>query len=470
MKNWLKKNNFLRYLDRFPKESRDTKLVGHEREFLPSLLAIEATPEAPAGRNLIWLLTTFVISALVWSYFGKIDIVTTARGRVTSLTPPQIVQPLETAIVKAIHVKEGQFVKQGQLLIELDNAVSEADLLSSKSRLTTIQSDLGRLRFEADSANGGSKLNVDASQIELMAARKKLFEDQRAELLAEVSQKKSELVAEQTNRDKYERLAQLSAVQFARFESLASKGFLSKVQLDNAQRDLATQQQEQKLSAARIQSLEQGIIFSQRKLETLASNRRTSVQTDLSKQSAEERIQQTAADKGVELKRLRKIISPADGWIQRVQATTLGAVVSSGQTLMTVIPSDTELVVDATIPSSEIGFIDLGQKVDVKIDTFPFTLYGTVPAKLELIARDAESTQARNDPATKTSRLDSLTSEGVYIARIRLSQQYIELRGKQEKLIPGMTTQVDIITDRRRILDFLVSPISKNFTEGLKVR
>lgn len=457
---------FFGYLKRFPSAYPGTALQGEERDFLPPLVALEQSHPSPLPGWVIRVLALTVVSLIVWSYFARIDVVITAKGRVNPLVPAQFIQSPEPASVKGILVRDGDFVRKGQVLVELENIASDTELLTSQARLNSVQSELDRLKAE-EMGRGG--LTSEGRQASLGAARSRLFESQKSEILAEVDQRKSEVRFEQANSEKFERLVQLSKEQYARIEPMALKGFLPKSELEKAQRDLTTQQQELNLSQARLRGLRDGVTLAEKKLQSLISNHHATLQQDLAKSEMDVKVQQYAAQKAADQKKLRQLLAPVDGWVQRVQMTTLGGVVSAGQVILTLVPSNSEMVVDAVIPSSEIGFVREGQKVDVKIDTFPFTMYGVVTGTLERIGPDAEAGPDQSGNRQVPGSSSSIANEGVYLGRVRLSQQYLLVKGRKEALVPGMTTQVDIVTDNRSVLDLLISPVSKALHQGVRV-
>ena len=128
---------------------------------------------------------------------------------------------------------------------------------------------------------------------------------------------------------------------------------------------------------------------------------------------------------------MSQLIAPVDGWVQRVQFTTLGGIVLAGMVMLTIVPSNSRILLDTVIPSSEIGFVRTGQKVDVKIDTFPSTLHGVLSGTLECIAPDAEVGPDQNGNRAAPGGFSTIANEGVYLGRVRLSQWFLLVKGKK---------------------------------------
>ncbi len=304
-----------------------------EYEFLPPALEIEETPPAPFKRALIWIILIIVVAAFIWAYVGKVDEVAVARGKVIPDGKLKVIQPVDTGVVRAIHVKEGQRIKEGQLLIELDPTMAEANLEGLKSTLKIVEEQEATLR---DLAEGGYVSRNDWLQ------------------------KRKELI---------------------------------------------------------------------------------SLKSELSK--------------AVRRNQLERLVSPIDGTVHELAAHTIGGVVTSAQPLLTIVPEDTPLVIEAFVLNQDIGFVSVGQTAELKFDTFQFQKYGTINGVITFLSPDAHEDEKLGP---------------VYRALVKPEKLFFIIKGKETPVSPGMTVSVEVKTGKRRIIEFFLSPLIKYMDESLKVR
>jgi hemolysin D len=186
-------------------------------------------------------------------------------------------------------------------------------------------------------------------------------------------------------------------------------------------------------------------------------------------------------DKTKQLYALKWLRAPVDGLVQKVDVTTIGEVVTPAQSLVTIVPDDTPLIVEASVSNEDIGYLKVGQPVEVKVDTFPFQKYGSLEGTLVSISPDAEEKSAASrDMQTRSgvgaaaarqeTSSESANAGYVYKVLVRTKQSAFRIGGEQRAIQPGMTVQADIVTDRRRVIEFFLSPVTKYMAEGLRVR
>ena len=458
-------------LERFSLTGENRVLSRIEREFHPLALEIEHTPPAPLPRVLLWVLSALTVSCLAWSYLSKIDVVSTAKGRVIPDGRLKVLQSVDNATVKAIYVKEGAHVQQGQVLVDLDPTVSNVDLASSGDRAVMIRLELIRLNAEltgtrADYAATGGKPENILLQETLKAARVENY-------LARISEARNDLrskemakaAAEDTLRkiadniksasEKEARVRPYVGTVMTRFDYLRLKDDLTQNESDAAyQRNRIKDLEEQSAGAAqRIRQIEQE--YKSKIVSDIndAMTRLTSVNAEF--------------EKATQFSTQKQLRAPVEGTIQALGITTVGGVVSATQTLATIVPKGTPLIVEVQLSNEDIGFVKIGQQVDLKLDAFPFQKYGTVPGVVTSISPDAEQDgeAARNGNSNNQAR-----GSASYRAQIKPAANYVAVNGTRQNILSGMALQADIKTDRRRIIEFFTSPVLKYLDEGLKVR
>jgi hemolysin D len=438
---------------------------GHEAEFLPAALALRETPVHPAPRIAMGLIILFAVLALFWAMFGRIDIVASAQGKLIPDDRSKILQPMETASVRAIHVRDGQQVKTGDLLIELDATQARADSTRVAADLEAARLEAARARALLAAAETGHRPRLELIP-EVAAAHlvdaQRLLEGQHGELRAKLDQLDAEITRREAElratRELVTKLAQTAPIarQRARdYQNLLEKnfvsrhGFLEKEQARIEQEgDLATQQ-------ARLEEIRAALLESIRQRAALvAETRRITL-------DALNQAEQKAAGLSQELLKAEhrdatmRLVAPVAGTVQQLAVHTVGGVVTPAQPLLVIVPGDNALEVEAFVENKDIGFVQAGQVAEVKVETFAFTKYGTLPGKVVQVSSDAIQDEKRGL---------------VYAARVKLARTTLTVDGKNVNLTPGMAVTVEIKTGKRRVIEYFLSPLMQYGDESLRER
>lgn len=455
-------------------EDRLSALTALEREFLPPLLEIQETPPSPLKRAVLWSVVALVALLLTWATVGEIDVVASVPGRFVPDGKVKTVQPIDAAIIRAIHVKDGQAVRRGDLLIDLDPTVSGADLAASREKLMLVQLDMVRLQGEL--AGKPAVYNVPGVRPELITlqealrtARDSAHAAKRSEATSAVEARASALASGEATlkrlqetlviaQEKERRARPYAEIAMTRFDYLKLKNDLLANEHElAAQQSTVQQRREEKRQA-------------EHRLAQVDGERRAGILAELDAKATQLAALRADVEKAQQLVAQKELRAPVDGVVQAVAATTTGGVVTPAQALVTLVPAGTPLIVEALLSNDDIGFVKVGQKVDVKIDTFPFQKYGTLAGTLVWVSPDAEDKSNTADPAKPAPEAKSPRSALVYKAHIRPERQALLVDGKMQPLTAGMTVQADIVTDRRRLIEFFLSPVIKYLDEGVKVR
>ncbi len=461
------------------------ELTPLEREFLPPLLEIQETPPSPTQRKLLWTLVALVASLLVWAWFGKISIVSTAPGKFIPDGRVKQLQPLETSIVKAIHVKEGQHVEEGELLIELDPSISSAEAQANADKYGFNRLEQARLNAELThespqyAASGQPAARV-ALEEQTRRARERAYAAKLAEAQATGDEKAQAVAVAEATLQKYQETSAISEERESSARPLVETGAISRIDylqlkqtLAENVNDLATQKKT--VAQARAAETE-----ARRNVEQVKRDRVADIYGDINQRVTSEPALKGDLDKSKELLALKWMRAPASGVVQKIDATTNGQVVTPAQSLVTIVPDGTPLIVEATVTNQDIGYLKSGQSVEVKVDTFPFQKYGSLPGTLTWVSADAEDKSAASADLDTRSGMQG-TEEGhngsnspnagyVYKVHVRTDSSQFMVNGSARPIQSGMTVQADIVTDQRRVIDFFLSPVVKYIDEGLKVR
>lgn len=467
---------------------RDTpgrELTPLEREFLPPLLEIQETPPSPVKRWIAGTLMALVVVLVVWATVGKVSIVATAPGKFIPDGRVKEIQPLESSIVRAIDVTEGQRVHKGQLLIELDPTLSAAAMQANAQKYGFNRLEQARLVSQLTNVKPDfSGLGQSRAQVlleeRIRRAQERDYAAKLAEAQATIAEKSAALAAAQASLTKYRQLTGLAAQQVSSARPLVPIGAISRIDFLKLEEDLVQNRNDGAAEEKTVEEDQAALTEAQNALDEVKRDHLKDLYHDLAERVSEEPALKGDYDKSKKLYALEWLRSPVDGVVQSVNVTTIGQVVTPAQSLVAIVPDGTPLIVEATVSNNDIGYIKVGQPVQVKVDTFPFQQYGTLTGKLIWISPDAEDKSAiSRDIDTRTGAVaasqsqenDHDTNAGfVYRVHIRIARAQFLVNGQYRSVEPGMTVQADIQTGRRRVIEFFLSPVVKYLNEGLRVR
>lgn len=440
-------------------------LQAHEAQFLPAALALRDTPVHPAPRIALWLIMGFALIALLWAIFGRIDVVATAVGKIIPNDRTKVIQPMETAVVKAIHVRDGQEVEPGQLLIELDATSAAAD--SDRLRNETLTAQLEALRAQAllSALEHGMppKLKpltgVDAGRLlaeqSQATGQYREYQARQLQLQAEITRRQAELQSTQDQVTKLEQTAPIARQRAQDYQKLVKEKFMS--QHGYLEREQARIEQEQDLASSRshVVEIRAQLVESQRQQATLEAETRRQLldQLNLASQKAVSLKQELI--KAEQRSHLMHLTAPVAGTVQQLAVSTVGGVVTPAQPLMVIVPKENVLEVEAMLPNKDIGFVNPGQDAEVKVETFPFTKYGTIHGKITQVSSDA----------IQDEKLGL-----IYSTRVKLAKDTIRVENKTVRLSPGMAVTVEVKTGTRRVIEYFLSPLMQVTSESLRER
>jgi hemolysin D len=472
-----------RKIIKFP--DRPQQRRSYETAFLPAALEVVETPPSPVGRAIGVTIILLFCTALVWAALGKVDVVATATGRIVVNGRTKVIQPAETGLVRAIHVRDGATVRAGDVLIELDPTINVAELDHAKSDLMAARLEVARLR--AALATDGDRVAdftppAGASQ-QLVEMQRQLLASQTAEHAAKLAEIRSQLARKDAERETIAAaIAKLHATIPLLQERVDVRKFLydkeigSKITYLTELQDLVGQQQDVLVQQSKLHEAEAAVAeLTQARVKAESEYRRT-LYDDLAK--AQQRASGLAQDviKGEQKARQQILTAPVDGVVQQLAVHTIGGVVTPAQVLAVIVPLDANLEISANVSNRDIGFVVPGQSAAIKVDTFNFTRYGLLHGRVIGISRDSIANDRRDDKARgQPSGAEGASSEPkdqelVYAARVSLDRSEMEIEGRSVELSPGMAVTVEIKTGSRRIISYLLSPLVRYHQEVLRER
>jgi hemolysin D len=436
--------------------------------FLPAALEIVETPPSPIGRGIALTLIAAFCAALASASLGKVDMIASAQGKIIPSGRSKIVQPFETGVVRAIHVKDGQTVKAGEVMIELDPTINDAELRHLESDLVAAQLDVARLR--ASLADGDPP---DGAPTGLLATEQQLLLDQTGEQRAKLAALDRQRAQHEAERATYAAtIAKIEAMIPILQERVDIRKYLMEretgskvVYLENLGQ-LVEQQKELGVQQSHLQEAEAALAaVIETRQQAVEEYRRTRL-GELA--TAEAKAAGLAQDvvKASEKSRLQILKAPVDGTVQQLAVHTVGGVVTPAQALLEVVPLASRLEIEAMVQNRDIGFVRAGQEAEIKVDTFNFTKYGLLHGTVQNVSADSID---RSKPASDTGNkagsesADSASEpqgrELVYAAHVSLDLTAMVVDGRDVALSPGMAVTVEIKTGAPRVITYLLSPL-----------
>lgn len=436
----------------------------HEVAFLPAHLELAEAPAHPVPKWTMRVLAVLSILVFAIAVFGRLDIVITAKGRLVPTARVKVIQPAITGVVRTIAVRDGQRVKQGDLLLELDPTQAEAD--ADKARTARLDAALAAARAEAVIAAISTGATPQVSAPDGVAADRKLEAQQLADRIAaeyrsrressrsELARRQAELTATRQQIAKLAGTAPIARAQANDYRDLAQENYVARHEY--LAKEQTAIEQEHELLAQRAHATQLAAAIEQQRHElTALAEQATREQLDLLDRAKQQLAQASGDQTKAETRQaLMRMTAPVDGTVQKLATHTVGGVVTTAQALLTIVPDDL-LEVEATVENKDIGFIELQQDATIKIDAFPYTRYGLLNGRVIDIPNDAAQDKKLG-----------LT----FPVRIAMPEQRITVGNRDINLSPGMQVTVDIRTGRQSVLSYFLSPLVATTKESMRER
>ncbi|MCU1752118.1 HlyD family type I secretion periplasmic adaptor subunit [Pseudomonas sp. 6D_7.1_Bac1] len=439
----------------------------HEAQFLPAALELQDTPVHPAPRIFVWSIMGFAVLALLWACVGKIEVVAVAPGKIVPNGKTKLIQSSETAVVRAIHVSDGQAVKVGELLVELDPTAADADVRRIQSDLLGARIDTARSAAMLDAINHqqppaslvDSIQNANPEQV--LSAQRWLqgqYQEYRSNLElvdAEILQRSAEIQSAQAQVASLRQTVPIATQLAEDYQRLLAQQYVARHEyLEKEQARLDLQRQLSVQQASVLQSTAAQGEARRRREGVVAQARRAMLDLQQeANQKAASLVQELAKARYQET--LTSLKAPVDGTVQQLAIHTVGGVVTPAQALMVIVPADQPVEVEAMLENKDVGFVRAGQPVTVKVETFTFTKYGTVDGEVLSVSNDAIEDEKRGL---------------IYSSRIRLNTDHLMVNGQRVALSPGMSVTAEVKTDQRRVIEYFLSPLQQHVDESFRER
>lgn len=441
--------------------------------FQPSLVALENTPPNPLGRKVVWTLAGFLGLLLLGAFVFSVDQVAIAQGKLVPSTYLKVVQPAEQGIVRDILVKEGDEVKAGQILMRMDAALSNADNRSVQSEYETRRWQLQRIDAQLKGirmpASDGVSPEIYRQALTQYTSSVQAHDAQLAQEKGALDKARQDLSAAEEVRSKLLQVLPIYEEREQAFNKLTEKGYVSKIDQIERKRERIEKQQDLRTQEFTIKAAQAVITQSQQRIRQIQSDYHRQLQAERAEAAMQfEKLTQELSkfktrNGWLELK------APQDGIVKDISTHTLGTVVSAGTVLLTLVPQADNAVAEVWVSNEDAGFVHEGQKVKVKLSAYTFQKYGMVNGTVHEVSADATDQPTASIEQENTAS-KSHQQPSAYRARIHLDTQYLEAKGERYSLRPGMQVVAEIKLGRRKVIEYLLSPITGTVQEAGRER
>ena len=454
------KEIFKAFFEKTPKISKKS-LNPNDYEYMNSLSAaiIHTRP-----KTLHWVLMAFLVTItffLIWASIAKIDEIARGSGKVVPNGQNQVVQNLEGGIVSEILIKEGDFVEKDQILIKISNEKSNSTAASNELKSFYLQAQIKRLEsvlkkepFVFEASDNKDLQDFLKNENELYLTNKKQLESKIMILKDQIIQKENELKdARQTiNHMKFSVDAISKEVEMTK--PMVEKGIRSQVDFLKLQREQSDARQKLQSVVLSISKIDSEILEINKKIDETYQINDSETRQKLNEIITSLRDLEANSIASTDQVFRTIVKAPSNGIVQKLHINTIGGSVKPAQDLIEIVPTDYKLIVEVKLLPKDIAFIYHGQKAIVKFSAYDFSIYGGLDGHVINIS-----------PDTITEKDDKT----YYLVRIETEKNFIGDKEKSMKIIPGMVADVDIITGKKTILDYILKPILKTkqytFTE-----
>ncbi|MGH6885603.1 MAG: HlyD family type I secretion periplasmic adaptor subunit [Geminicoccales bacterium] len=449
-------------------------LAADPDEFSPPLLRIQEKPPPPLAGWMLRLLIGLLAGAGLWMVFGQLDIVAVAEGKLVPSSYLKIVQPAEQGIVREILVKEGQAVKEGQVLIRMDSVLATADTKSLQTDYDTRRLALRRIEAQLSGTRPtiekGDPPELFASIFAQHDSNVRAYENALAQEKSLLEKARNDLAAAQSTKSKLEQVLPHYVEQEKAFEKLHRDGFAGRILATDKTRERIEKEQDLRTQEFTIKSNLALIEQSERRIAQITADYRRQLQAERIEAAAQvEKLRQELA-KQAHRSELLELRAPQAGTVKDLATHTIGTVAAPGTILMTLVPQGDTLIAEVWVGNQDVGFVREGQSVKLKLAAFQFQKYGMIEGVVRQLSADATEAPSANTRSDALGGRDRPMGPLAYRALVDLKSQELLVDGAQYALTPGMQVSGEINLGTRSILEYVLSPVQRAWHEAGRER
>jgi len=433
------------------------KTTKDKNRFKPHLVEIEESPVSPLGRLIMWTILIFITLSILWLFIGKTDVVVSARAKVIPMGDVKILQPLSRGAVKKIYVKEGDRVKKGDPIIEIDPTVEESNIEAKKRILTQLELEVAKIKSILNKTPFKIPNGIDPKTAALITSvydtELQTIQEQNKQIDQQIKQLNEQISSTEIEKARMQQFYKLGIQEERRLKKVLD--IIAKNDYYRLQKQNMSYKNEIKKLSHEIERLKRKLDEVNMKRNLITQDFRNRHYADLMEK--EKKIVAYKSDiQTIEFKKKKQIIkSPVDGIIAKLAINTIGAVVTPAEKLVALVPKNVPIQLKATVQNKDIGFIKVGMPVAIKIDTFNFQRFGLIDGIVTKIGANS---------------IEDKKMGPVYEVFIEPKQTSLIVEGEERFLMPGMSATAELKVGKRRIIELFVYPLIKYFNEGISVR
>jgi hemolysin D len=441
-------------------------------EFQPDAVEIEERNPPRMTRVTLYLVLALVAAAVTWASLSTVDEIVMAHGKLITTTPNLVVQPLETSVIRDIHVAVGDVVRRGEVLATLDPTFSKADLDALRAKIAAFDATIERLEAELNARDfvAPDPANTeDAVQARLYTQRKGYYEASLNNYDAQIASLQAELETSKSE----------SALTGKRLDTLRSiEAMRSELMRDETGSRLnfllsqgARLEVEDSLSHMRGDAVDLT-----HKIEKTRAERQVFIQ-DFRRNALQDLVdtlaKRSAATEELKKAELRQhmivLTTPVDAVVLEIAHRSIGSVVREAETLFSLVPREASLQAEVNVDSKDIGEVAVGQPVRIKFDAFPFQKHGTGSGTVRVISEDSFAPETGNAAASRSPQEEPNHLSHPYY-RVLIDANDMRLRGLPDgfQMIPGMTLTAEMKVGSRRVISYFLYPLLRGLDESIR--
>ncbi len=447
------------------KASQDSKIKGmneHEKEFLPAVLEVTEMPPSHAARLLSYVIMLMFAVLILWAVLGKIDIIATAAGKLMPASNIKTIQTLTDSEIEEIYVQEGQYVKEGQDLIKFNQTEVIANINRVQNEMKALEIAISRLKAlltDNPEGNFAYDKSIDAYLIKMHSD---LLKSQITEKNAKIEVLNGMIAKAEKEKDtigadlrRIEKLLPSVEERIEKKKILVDQQLLARLTFLEQEEELTNLQEQRNIQAKKMAETEENIEYLKKELRQYLAEFDKNLMQELTENREKLASYQQELIKYDEALKRTAVKAPLSGYVQQLVYHTKGGVVETAKPIMNIVPEDYKLEAEVMILNKDIGFVRPEQEVEIKIDSFPFTKYGTIKGSVRNISGDA----------VQDEKLGL-----IFPSRLTLLDNKMKADGQIIQLRPGMSVTAEIKTGKRRVIEYLLSPVMKYLNESMRER
>ena len=448
--------------EKFRRRDDDAVFDADDVNYMSSTHAVLVQTTPSGARIIIWAMLLFILIAIIWASFATLDEVTRGSGKVIPSGQVQVIQNLEGGIVSSVAIREGQIVNKGEVLLQIDNTRFMSSLRENTQSYLSLKAKSVRLKAEAQGVPFEAPADVFSEQPRLLEQERTLYGSRQKELEAtrqilkqQMAQRRQDIAGFDAKLAQNKRAYVLLDKELVMTRPLVTQGVMSEVELLRL---------EGQVNAIRgdISSTEISVLRETAKLEEASQklaeaeiNFKNTARVELNETDAElRRLAETSLALEDRVKRT-EVTSPVRGTVKQLFVNTIGGVVQPGMDLVEIVPLEENLLIEAKIRPADIAFLRPGLNTIVKVTAYDFSIYGGLKAKVEQISADTITDEE---------------GDSYYMVRVRTDESVLVTPRASLPIIPGMLTEVDILTGKKTVLEYLLKPILRARERAMRER